>query len=554
MSACLTAPSISDEMLRQIDAIFDPLRTTTAPGGLAGIALDGEVIYRRGFGLASVQHGVANRPETRFRIASTSKHFTCLAVLLLAEDRLLDIDAPAESYLPGLPAPLGAPTLRNFMAHTSGYRCTLEMGTVANGFAAQPPEWQLQALLRQGDVHFAPGNGQLYCNGTYHALSSIIERVSGIGFEDFLRQRIFEPLQMFDTDSVPDDSLMVPGLSSAHVPDGSGGWRRPPVDSELRGDGGMVSTLDDMLRWLAHLNGPKRVGSDATWQTMLALTRLRNGFQSTYGLGLKRHDYRGVEIVHHSGGLLGISAQMLTVPALGLDVMIHVNGAPFGATGLARQVVDLVLGGQLTRPAPLHPSARDFAHLVGQHFAGPRGLLLGFGAVEGHLALSLQFMHPSSVLYLRGDEVIAAFEDIGLGPLVWQISDLQQVDQGAAPDCLPVVIAGERIVMRRIVHAGEVPDEWVACWPGRYFCEDLRCDAEVANEQGKLVVRLRGDYSGWRSFDIQPLGPQHVGLESRSKEERYAVELDVQPDRTGVHGFWIDTYRARRLRFERTGD
>jgi len=540
-------------MLRALDAIFDPLRSTDAPGGLVGIALNAEVIYRKGFGLASVQHGVANRPETRFRIASTSKHFTCLAVLLLAEDGLLDIDAPAARYLPGLPAPRGAPTLRDFMAHTSGYRCTLEMGTIANGYAAQPPAWQLQALLRQRDVHFAPGDGQLYCNGTYHALSTIIERVSGMGFEDFMRQRIFEPLQMFDTASVPDDALMVPGLSSPHVPDALGGWRRPPVDSELRGDGGMVSTLDDMLRWLAHLNGPRRIGDEATWQAMLAPTRLRNGFRSTYGLGLKRHDYRGVEIVHHSGGLLGLSGQMLTVPAMGLDVIIHVNGARASAGGLARQVVDAVLGERLASLAPLPAAASDFANVVGHRFAGPGGLLLGFDAVDDHLALSLMFMHPQLVLQRRGDELIATFEDIGFGPLTWRVSELAQVGRGDDGDLLPLTIAGQRVLMRRIAAPAEVPAALAAAWPGRYVCKDLGCEAEVADRRDGIVLRLRGDYSGWRSFHVKALGRHHAGLESESRDERYAAEIDVPPGSGHAAGFWIDSYRARRLRFERTG-
>ncbi|MGS1120182.1 serine hydrolase domain-containing protein [Rhodanobacter sp. UC4436_H3] len=539
-NAAISAPY--NGLIDKLDALFAPLNRSDAPGAVVGVALHGIPIYRRGFGLASVQHGTANRPETRIRIASTSKHFTCLAILLLAEDGLLDIDAPAARYLPGLPAPLGAPTLRDFMQHTSGYRCTLEMGTIANGFAPQPSQWQLHALLRQSAAHFGPGMGQLYCNGTYHALSEIIEHLTGNPYEQFLKQRIFEPLGMHDTDAIADDAAMVPGMASPHVPDGLGGWRRPPIDSEIRGDGGIVSTVDDLLRWLGHLNGSKKVGNVDTWREMLTPATLHNGTISTYGLGLKRHRYRGVELIHHSGGLFGLNGQMLTVPEHALDVVIVVNGAPVSATALGRKVVDLVLEEHMLTPAPTRPHSDNYRHLLDQQFQGGGGLLFGFHDIDGSLGLSLMHMAPAAVLYEEDERVFALFEDIGMGPLVWRRADLLAASSAA----LPMTLSGDVLTLHHLTPPQATTAELIKPLLGRYYSKDLLADAELSMEGDDPVLRIRGDYSGYRPFHLQAFSSRCFGATSWQGDECYALEASEAGD-----GFWIDTFRARRLRFER---
>ena len=516
-----------------LDALFAPYDRPDGPGLLVGVAHRGEVIYREAFGLASVQHGVPNNPGTRIRIASTSKHFTALAALLLAEDGRLDLDAPADRYLPGLPGPRGMPSLRQFTQHTSGLRCTLDMGTLANGYAPQPPDWQLRAMLRQSDVNFAPGEAQLYCNGTYHALSLAIERIAGMPFEEFLKRRIFEPLGLRGTDAVADDSLMVPGMASPHVRAPHGGWQRPPSDSELRGDGGMVSTIDDMLAWLAHLRGPKRIGSAKTWQELLTPPELPGGARSTYAMGLKRHMWRGIEVIHHSGGLLGLNCQMLTAPAQALDIFIACNGASVSATLLAREVMQHVIGPVLTPPLR-QPQAREWARLVGARYASKGGELFTFAAVNGALGLSLMNMVPAPVLWDDGDAICARFEEIGMGPYRWRKSDLH----GEAPE-LPG--------LERLPREFTPRSDSLRALAETYRSHDLDADARITMDGDAPLLELRGDYSAWRPFRLTPLSPSHFALEGLlDPGERYSMTADPS-SRPGE--FVVDTYRARRLRF-----
>lgn len=518
-----------------LDRMFEPFARCDAPGLIVGIAGKDGFTYRRGFGLADAQQGAANTATTRMRIASITKQFTCLALMLLAEDGKLDIDAPVGRYLPELAAPLAAATPRQLMTHTSGYRCTLEMGTIANGTAPQPRDWQPRALARQTTLQFLSGEEQLYCNGSYAALTDVIERQSGQGYAAFLRERIFLPLGMFDSEVVEDDRTLVPGMASAHVRNGSG-WQRPPVDSDMRGDGGMVSSIDDMLRWLAHLRGAKLVGSEATWRALLEPCRLTRGFATTYAMGIKRHDYRGVEVIQHSGGLFGLNAQIMTVPAHGIDIAILVNGAPASATRLAYAALDLVMGERFAQPAPVRARSTDHADLMGRNFSLPSGLLLSFADAGGALGLSQMHMMPAPVISEDDTSLFVAFEEIGFGPLVWRKEDLAAFRADPAQG-LPVTIAGESHCLETLPPpTGEIAS-------GTYASPELDARAVISIEDGVPVLRMKGDYSAERQFSIEPLSPRHWGLVSHDGEERYAIEIDDS-------GFWLNTHRARRIRFD----
>lgn len=537
------------EWTTALDTLFAEFGRSDSPGLVVGISDERRFFgYRHGFGLASVQHGVANSPRTRVRIASITKQFTCVALMLLAEDGRLVIDDPVSRYLTDLPDPLGSATLRQLMTHTSGWRCTLEIGTIANGFAVQPPGWQDRALRRQADLQFSPGEGQIYCNGSYVALGAVIEHCAGETYAAFLKRRIFEPLAMYDTEVVANDLAMVAGLASAHVRLGDS-WARPPVDTDLGADGGIVSSIDDMLRWLAHLRGPKRIGTDESWRQLLAPALLENGFETTYAMGFKRHSYRGLDVIQHSGGLFGLNAHALTVPSHGLDIVIVVNGAPASAARLAFTAVDLLLADFVKAPAPLRPATADYYFLLGHQYALPNGVLLGFADLAGLLGLSQMNMAPAPILYESENALFALFEEIGFGPLAWSKSDLARFRDDPQAGLL-VTIAGQTHWLECVPSARGLELDLLVSSAGTYASEELQARAVIAVAGEAAVLRLKGDYSAERQFALSAFTVRHLGMVSADGGERYALELDSAVDGP-ARGFWIDTHRARRIRFER---
>lgn len=545
-----------DARLAKVDALFAPFNRTDAPGCVVGIALGGRTVYRKAFGLASVQHGVANTPRTRMRIGSTSKHFTCLAALLLAEEGKLDIDAPASDALPdlALPALQGMPTLRQFMQHTSGWRCGLDLAMLGNGMALMPTGWMAAAAARQQGVNFAPGTGQIYNNVGYHLLSMAIDRAAGMPLEALLRERVFVPLGMDDTEGVPSDHTVTPERASNHVPGPGGAWRHAlMMTEEIRGEGNIVSTVDDMLRWLAHLRGPKRVGSEATWAQMLAHAVLANGHRTPYALGLMRHDYRGVEVIHHAGGVAGGNSDMLTVPAHQLDVVMMTNGLPVGMRDLTPKIVDLLLADRLGPEAPKAELAR-FRHLVGTRYRSRSGLMVGFGAAGDRLGLSVMDNPPLEPLAVVGDELKLGFESGAHSHLSLRVADLAPQADGQAPATLEIRDAGRA---EHLVRLPEAPPPALAAGAallGHWVSHDLAATAEIAAEGDALVLRLRGDYSATRTLRLAPYADGVFGVGEPDMPMPRVVlgrDDDGGPRATRLR---LDGLRTRHLAFVRAAD
>jgi CubicO group peptidase (beta-lactamase class C family) len=513
---------------------------------VAGVVHDGKVVYRRAFGLASVELGVANTVTTRMRIGSTSKHFTCLAALLLAEDGLLDIDAGIRTYVPEI-APLADPTLRQLMSHTGGLRDYLDASFLASGMAIRPNGSALAMQVRQRDVNFPAGERMIYCNGGYHLLSLAIERVAGMPFEKVLTARIFEPLGMLDTESAPSDLTMRERQASLHVPLPSGGYRKGVFPSEeIRGEGAIVSSLDDMLRWVAHLRGPKQIGNAETWSQLFERAILTNGRVQPYALGLMFTTYRGIETIHHGGTVIGGRCQMLTVPSRALDIVIITNGGPAAPGELAKRVLDVVLGdGELAAPET-RPKTAAYASLVGARYHAPAsGLVVEFADAAETLGLRLIGNEPIP-LHAEGNRLSLAFDDIAMGPFEIDLPEGELPVEAPAELTIAEGGNGERYV--------RLPDADIADDPalvGAYACTDLGEPAAIALDGEDLVLRIGGTFG--TALELRALVPDFYIWTMRDDLSPIRGVLNVdRTDGGAIAGFRIDTPRTRRLVFTRS--
>lgn len=543
-------PENSGALNERLDALFAPFGKSDGPGLVVSIKHGEELLLRRAYGLASVQQNVANTTATRMRIGSTSKHFTCLAALLLAEDGKLNIDAPVTEYLPELPTHKTVPTLRQLMTHTGGYRCSLDVGTALNGFALQPKGWTLKALANQREYNFEPGCGQMYNNGGYHLLSIVIDRVAGTSMETFLRERVFEPMGMLDTQCVPSDFEVVPGMAALHMPLGDGRYRQGFFSTdEVRGEGNIVSTIDDMQIWLDHLIGDKRVGSDETWRQMLEAPVLSNGLQTIYSLGLYRHDYRGLEVLHHAGAVIGGNSQMLAVPEHKLTVAIMCNGAPVSAQELTRSVVDLVLEEHINEPKSEIAPFERFKQLGGCYYHGEKsGVLVQFAELGDRLGFSFQGSPLLPVLKEKDGALHAGFEDVALGPLVFD--DLGSPTDDAPPKTISYAESGEPDSMKLLPDTPPDAESLKEALLGNYRCDEFFAEVQIARDGDDVILSVRGDYSPARRFRIEPKSETACLLHSLD-EPGAASALTVRTIDEVVTRFDIDVIRARHIGFLR---
>lgn len=528
------------ELQARLDALFAPWARDDQPGLAVGIALKGEVLYRKGFGLASVASGTPFTPRTRSRIASITKHFTGLLALLLAEEGLLDLDAPIRAHLPELVGPSGDPSLRLLLQHRGGVRCYLAMGHLFRGMLPPPEGAALASHVRQSALNFPPGEAMLYSNGGYHLVSIAIERVGRAAFEDQLRRRLFDPLGLHATTGEPSDYVVAREVADLHVPRREGGWRRGLWPSEeFKGDGAIVSTVDDLLRWARHLRERDVFGGADTWAALLEPPEYPDGKVGIYGLGLKLDRYRGLEVWHHAGGVVGGSSQLLVAPEPGLDVVLLANGAQgLNPIQLSEQVVDIVLGDLLTE-APTRPAAADHPALLGDWWSPETGMVYSVRHHGAGLRLGLCGYPTTFPLVPAGRGLRAPFGTIS------------QVDLEPGDDAALITFAGRTHRYRR-VSAGAVDlADFARAASGVYDCPDAGGTVSVALEGGRMLARFRDDHGGLVA-ELTPLGPTVAASRSLSPYDEHWAAITFEPAGAGrFAGGRINTARIRDLAFAR---
>lgn len=373
---------IDDPTRARLDRLLDPWRRSDAPGVILAVGRAGRIEYVAAAGLASLEHGVALRPDHRMAIGSISKHFTAAAVLALQDRGLLSLQDPIGRHVPELSEPQRAPTLDQLLRMSGGLRCYLDV-SVSGGLSTLPAGTVLATQCRQTAVNFPPGAATAYCNGGYHLTSVALMRAGGRGFGELMREHVFEPFGLTHTVAPSDVWRVDAGLSCPYVPHRSG-WRRGlPLQEDFLGEGCVQSTAADLVRWTAALRraeGPIRLGALTAPQALL------NGYVPGYRRGLVDELWRGTRLVSHGGAVMGATAFLAMLPDHDLDVVVLAN-RPLDVQNLALQAAAAVLGDRI-EAATAEPLAADHADLLDRDFLDPEtGLLLRFVAEgEGQAA------------------------------------------------------------------------------------------------------------------------------------------------------------------------
>jgi CubicO group peptidase (beta-lactamase class C family) len=348
VSVALVAKQAAPDLAPQVDKVFEKWASTTTPGCAVGVSVGGRTVVSKAYGMADLEHDVRNTPETIFEAGSVSKQFTAAAVLLLARDGKLLLDDPVRKYIPELPD-YGQPlTIRHMLTHTSGLR---DWGSVA-GIGGWPRTSRvythahvLEIVSRQRALNFTPGERYSYSNTGYNLAAILVSRVSGMSFAEFTRQRIFEPSGMTKTSWRDDYGRIVKGRALSYVPDGSSFRTVMPFEN-VHGNGGLLTTVGDLLKWNEHLSNPS--AADATMVAEQERPgRFNDGRAHGYALGLAVGDYKGVREIAHSGSTAGYQANLARYPDAKLSVAVLCNAANAGAGGSSEAVADLYLGSRL---------------------------------------------------------------------------------------------------------------------------------------------------------------------------------------------------------------
>lgn len=343
----LASPAQAKPTPAEVDKIFREFGPGS-PGCSLGVIRAGALVYSKGYGMASLEHGVPLTPQTVLDIGSTSKQITAASILLLAQDGKLSLDDDIRKHIPEMPD-YGTPvTLRHLLHHTSGIRDYIVL-LLLGGFNLEDvanEEETLAVIARQKALDFKPGDQHGYSNSGYFLLSAVVQRASGKSLREFAQERIFGPLGMASTQYLDDHTRVVPRRAASYVPRQDGGFALAMANWEQTGDGAVQTTVEDLAKWDRNFYDPK-VGGPELIKELQVTGVLNSGQAIDYARGLFVNEYRGLRRVSHGGGWAGYRAEMIRFPEERFSVITLCNLGSADPTGLALQVADLYLADRM---------------------------------------------------------------------------------------------------------------------------------------------------------------------------------------------------------------
>jgi len=489
-SAGAAGQSLLAQQRGAIDKVFEEFDKAGSPGCALAVYRDGAIAYARGYGQASLEHGVPITSRTVFDIGSTSKQFTAFAILLLERDGKLSLDDDIRTYVPELQPMPQAVAIRHLIMHTSGLRDYLTLWSLAG---MKTENWTTQAdavqlVARQKQPNFPAGAEWLYSNTGYLLLAEVVKRVSGKSLPDFAAERIFRPLGMERTFYLDDHTRVVPGRAEGYLPRRGGGFSVEMSDFEQTGDGAVQTNVEDLLLWDRNFYQP-RVGDAALLEKAQKVGRLNDGKKLDYAAGLMIGTYRGLPTVRHGGSWAGYRAELLRFPQSRTSIACLCNIGSANPGALANQVADVVLATQLQPRNPRRSRAampevkvpvEKLALMAGIYepvTAGPfrrivvKDGTLHFGMGEGQSLRAVaadRFVPASSSFEVYFPSVAG-----GAAP------ELQVIREGAEPEIFHLL--------------PEPGPQRLEDFEGRFYSEELDATWTFAVAGGRLSFRVLND-------------------------------------------------------------
>ncbi len=342
-----------DPVTRAVDSLFTGWAKPGAPGCGLGVIRDGKFVYRADYGTADLARNIPIGTRTTYYMASVSKQFAAAAVALASLQGHLSLDDEVRKYIPELPAYAAGITVRHLVHHTSGLRDYLGLlGLAGRLDAVHDDAAVIRLISQQRALNFPMGTRYSYSNSGYMLLSVVVKRATGRSLRDFAQQEMFGPLGMHDTYFYDDHTASHPAgdrRTIGYQPTRGGGFESGVLPNfEQVGDGGLFSTVEDVLRWDQNFYDAK-VGGARFLDLIHTTGRLADGTALEYAFGLQVTNYGGLRLVTHGGSFMGYRTVIHRFPEQRFSVVVLCNLGTASPEQLASAVADLYLADALQR-------------------------------------------------------------------------------------------------------------------------------------------------------------------------------------------------------------
>jgi CubicO group peptidase (beta-lactamase class C family) len=334
-----------DARASRVDSVFAKYDREPSPGLAIVVVQDGRVVLRRGYGLASMEHGVPITPETVFDVASVAKQFTGLTIAMLVAEGRIALDDDVRQYIPELPERGQPITIGQLVHHTSGIRDWPGMLSVAGWRHDDVITFdQILAMAYRQRMHnFAPGTEHLYSNTGYNLLAEVVARVTGQSLARWTEERLFRPLGMTRTHFRTDYREVIPDRAFGYYRASDGSYRVATDNLAAQGSSSLFSTVDDLGRWLINQD-EGTVGGAAAHRLMRTPGRLADGSVVPYAFGILGGSYRDMAMFTHSGSWAAFNTYTVYMPDQRLGIAVLANSNAVDAQRAVIEIADVYLG------------------------------------------------------------------------------------------------------------------------------------------------------------------------------------------------------------------
>lgn len=334
--------SFSLEKEKQVDVIFREFNKDNT-AGLSVAFVKKDSLFFKSYGMANLEYNSKIDSASVFNLASVSKQFTAFTILLLENEGKLKLTDNIKKYLPDFPDYGKTITIENLLNHTSGLRSCLQLLGL-KGFTTDnviTPNDIRQVIYRQETLNFKPNDTFSYSNSGYFLLSEIVESITKQSFSQFLKTRVFKPLQMNSSFVMDDFHRIVKNRANSYEIS-NGSYVNAPANYSYTGTTGVYSTIFDMLKWADNFITHK-VGHESVFNKMKTFSVLNSGRRLSYTAGQFFESYNGIDQFYHSGADAGYRTYLGRFPELNASIIILSNNNTIDVRQKALKVIDVFL-------------------------------------------------------------------------------------------------------------------------------------------------------------------------------------------------------------------
>jgi CubicO group peptidase (beta-lactamase class C family) len=327
---------------QSIDSIMQSYALPGVPGAAVLVMKHDSIVFKKAYGMANLEEQTPITTTTNFRLASITKQFTAMCIMMLAERGLLSYEDSLPKFFPGFPAYGRGITVRNLLTHTSGL--VDYEALIPDSQSVQVLDADCLALMKKVDsLYFPVGTKYQYSNTGYALLALIVENVSDKRFADFLKENIFDSIGMKTTVAFENGISIVANRAYGYSSK-DGHWTRTDqsVTSAVLGDGGIYSNVEEMARWISALFHHKLISAERQQEAWSA-ARVNDATPIEYGFGWHIGVFRGIDHPYHGGSTMGFRNHMLVVPEQRFMVIILTNRNEGEPANQGKKIADLVL-------------------------------------------------------------------------------------------------------------------------------------------------------------------------------------------------------------------